>query len=111
VTRGELYRSAHATPERGDKPGYYVVVGRAFVAENDRISTVVCAPVYTEVLGIPTEVVLDPVDGVRHRSAVRCDFMMLMFKKNLTRFAGRLGEARLAELDRALAIALDLPMA
>lgn len=111
MTRGELYRSAHATPERGDKPGYYVVVGRAFVAENDRISTVVCAPVYTEVLGIPTEVVLDPVDGVRHRSAVRCDFMMLMFKKNLTRFAGRLGEARLAELDRALAIALDLPVA
>jgi len=108
MTRGELYRSAHATAERGDKPGYYVVVGRAFVAENDRISTVVCAPVYSEVLGIPTEVVLEPADGVRHRSAVRCDFMMLMFKKNLDRCVGRLADPRIAELDRALGIALDL---
>lgn len=110
MTRGELYRSAHAAPERGDKPGYYVVVGRVFVAENDRISTVVCAPVYSEVLGIPTEVVLERSDGVRHRSAVRCDFLMLMFKHNLTRFVGRLAETRRGELDRALAIALDLPL-
>jgi hypothetical protein len=41
-------------------------------------------------------------------SAARCDFLMLMFKTKLTHFVGALGEARLAELDRALAIALDL---
>ena len=110
MTRGELFRTRHPVAERGDKPGYYVVVGRTFVAENDKISTVICAPVYSEVLGIPTEVVLEPIDGVRHRSAVRCDFLMLMFKKNLTRFVGRLADPRIAELDRALAIALDLPL-
>ena len=108
MTRGDLFRSGHAAPERGDKPGFYVVVSRAFVAENERISTVICAPVYSEILGIPTEVVLEPEEGVRHRSAIRCDFLMLMFKSNLTRFAARLSERRIDELDRALSVALDL---
>lgn len=109
MTRGDLFRSDHATAERGNKPGYYVVVSRAFIAENDRIATVSCAPVYSEVLGIPTEVVLEPEHGVRHRSAVRCDFLMVMFKDRLNKLAGHLDAERLAALDRALAIALDLP--
>lgn len=108
MTRGALYRSAYAVAERGNKPGFYVVVSRAFIAENDRIETVVCAPVYGEVLGLPTEVVLEPMQGVRYRSAVRCDFLMLMLKSKLTKFVGALGDQQLDELDRALAIALDL---
>ena len=108
MTRGEVYRTAQAVPERGNKPGYYVVVSRAFVAENDDISTVVCAPVYSEILGLPTEVVLDVADGVKKRSAVRCDFLTLMLKRHLTHFAGTLDDDRLDALDRALALALGL---
>jgi mRNA-degrading endonuclease toxin of MazEF toxin-antitoxin module len=109
LTRGELYRTKERIAERGDKPGFYVVVSRAFIAENDDVSTVICAPVYGEILGLATEVVLDETDGFPRACAIRCDFLCLMFKAKLTHFVAALGPARLEALDRALAIALDLP--
>jgi mRNA-degrading endonuclease toxin of MazEF toxin-antitoxin module len=69
---------------------FYVVVSRDFIARNDDVSTVVCAPVYSEVLGIRTEVVIGPDEGVPGESAVRCDFLMLMFKKKLTGYVSSL---------------------
>jgi mRNA interferase MazF len=108
VTRGEIYRATERVAERGGKPGFYVVVSRAFVAENEDISTVVCAPVYSRVLGLTTEVVLGPDDGLPRTSAVRCDFLTLMFKSRLTEFVATLGPARVGDLNRALAAALDL---
>jgi mRNA-degrading endonuclease toxin of MazEF toxin-antitoxin module len=108
VNRGEIYRSGERVPERGAKPGYYVVVSRQFIAENEDISTVICAPIYGEVLGLTTEVVVAVADGLPRRSAIRCDFLCLMFKRSLTTFTARLGVSKLAALDRALAAALDL---
>jgi mRNA-degrading endonuclease toxin of MazEF toxin-antitoxin module len=109
VTRGEIYRTRERVAERGGKPGFYVVVSRAFVAENDDISTVVCAPVYSQILGLTTEVVLNADDGLPRASAVRCDFLTLMFKDRLTQFIATLSPGKAKELDRALAVALDLP--
>jgi len=111
VTRGQIYRTAERAPERGSKPGFYVVVSRAFIAENDDASTVICAPVYGRVLGIDTEVVLDPGDGLPRTSAIRCDFLALVFKSKLTRFVAALSAPKMRELDSALAMALDLPQA
>ena len=108
MRRGEIYRSDHPEPERGGKPGFYAIVSRNFVAAHDEIETVVCAPIYGEVLGIPTEVLVDESQGVRRRSAIRCDFLMLMFKRKLTRFVSTLPPAKLKELNRALAVALEL---
>jgi mRNA interferase MazF len=110
VTRGEIYRTRDRIPERGGKPGFYVVVSRAFVAENDDVSTVVCAPVYSEVLGLTTEVVLGTADGLPRTSAVRCDFLMLLFKDRLTGFVATLSPEKITALNRALALALDLPL-
>ncbi len=42
---GEIDRTRDKVPERGRTPGFYVVVSRDFIAGNDDISTVVCAPV------------------------------------------------------------------
>ena len=36
MTRGEVYRTAERLPERRNKPGFYVIVSRSFVAENAR---------------------------------------------------------------------------
>jgi mRNA interferase MazF len=108
VTRGEVYRTAERTPERGGKPGFYVIVSRAFIAESDDVSTVVCAPVYSQVLGLSTEVVVGPEEGLPRTSAIRCDFLALMFKRKLTTFVASLTPRKLSELDRALVIALDL---
>lgn len=109
MTRGEIYRTGERVPERGGKPGFYVVVSRAFIAESDDVSTVICAPVYGEVLGISTEVVIGQAEGLLHASAIRCDFLALMFKRKLTTFVGSLSGRKAGELDRALAVALDLP--
>lgn len=111
MKRGEVYRTRDRVPERGHKPGFYVVVSRGFIAENDDISTVVCAPVYAEVLGLATEVVIGPEEGIRRASAVRCDFVMLVFKRKLTTLSGRLSGSKIQQLNAALARALDLPAA
>jgi mRNA interferase MazF len=94
--------------ERGDKPGFYLIVSRSFIAENDVVSTVVCAPVYSEILGLATEVVVGTDEGVPRSSAVRCDFLMLMAKAKLTHFVGSLSTQKLQELDRSLRIALGM---
>ena len=110
MNRGEIYRSRERIPERGDKPGFYVVVSRPLIAENDDVSTVICAPVYGEILGLITEVVLGPEEGLPRTCAARCDFLMLMFKAKLTQFVGSLSPVKLRALDRALARALALQL-
>ena len=69
MKRGEIYRTRERIPERGGKPGFYVVVSRSFIAQHEDVSTVICAPVYGEVLGLTTEVVLGPETG--HPASVR----------------------------------------
>lgn len=110
MTRGEICRTRERVPERGGKPGFYVVVSRPFIAQHEDVSTVICAPVYGEVLGLITEVVLGPEDGLPRTCAVRCDFLTLMFKTKLTHFVGTLSPGRVLQLNRALAHALELPL-
>ena len=110
MRRGDIYRLADALAERGDKPGFYVVVSRDEAAENQRLSTVICAPIYSQILGLSTEVVVTPQEGVRHTSAVRCDLLSSIFKSRLTHLMGRVPAARMFELDAALAEALGLPI-
>ena len=111
MNRGEIWKTRERLPERGGKPGFYVVVSRQFVAENPDISTVVCAPVYSEILRISTEVVIGADAGLPRVSAVRCDFLALMFKRKLSTFVGSLSKFQIVELNRALAVSLDLPAA
>ena len=108
MKRGEIYRTQEKVPERGHKPGFYVIVSRNFIARNEDVSTVVCAPVYSQILGIRSEVELGTDDELPRESAVRCDFLTLVFKQRLTHFVGTLSVAKLKELDRALRYALDL---
>jgi mRNA-degrading endonuclease toxin of MazEF toxin-antitoxin module len=108
VKRGEIYRTAERLPERGHKPGFYVIVSRDFIASNDDVSTVICAPIYREALGLKSDVLIGPSDGLPEDSSVRCDFLTLMFKRKLTGFVATLSEHKQRELQRALAYALQL---
>lgn len=105
---GEIYRTRDKLTERGQKPGFYVVVSRDFIAGNDDVATVVCAPVYSEILGLRTEVVVGAAEGLPRDSAVRCDFLMLMFKRRLTGFVSTLSAPKRQQLRRALMTALQL---
>jgi len=108
LRRGEIYRTREKVAERGHKPGFYVIVSRDFIARNADVTTVICAPVYTEVLGLRTEVVVGIAEGIPQESSIRCDFLMLMFKGKLTHFVANLPADKLRELDRALSYALQL---
>ena len=108
MNRSEIYRTQEKVPERGHKPGFYVVVSRDFIADNDDVSTVICAPVYREALGLRSEVLVGANDGFPQDSAIRCDFLTLMMKKKLTHFVGTLSEPKQEELNRALTYALQL---
>ena len=110
MTRGEIYRTGDRLPERGDKPGFYIVVSRSFIASSEDVSTVMCAPIYSEFLGLQTEVPVGRTEGLPRDSSVRCDFVTLLFKSRLTRFVGTLPPAKIREIDVALAVALDLPI-
>lgn len=108
MKRGEIYRTRERLPERGHKPGFYVIVSRDFIAHNDDVSTVVCAPVYRENLGLRSEVLIGPNDGLPNDSSIRCDFLTLIMKSKLTHFVGTLSHHKQQELSRALAYALQL---
>jgi mRNA-degrading endonuclease toxin of MazEF toxin-antitoxin module len=109
LNRGEIYRTREKNPERGYKPGFYVIVSRDFVAKNVDVSTVICAPVYSEMLGLRTEVRIGPAEGLPGESSIRCDFLTLMMKSKLTTFVGTLSDEKQQELNHALAWALQLP--
>jgi mRNA interferase MazF len=83
-------------------------VSRDFVAANEDVSTVICAPVYSETLSLRSEVVVGPDDGFPKDSSIRCDFLTLMMKSKLTFFAGALSREKQQELNTALAYALQL---
>ena len=108
MNRGEIYRTQEKVAERGHKPGFYVVVSRDFVAANDDVSTVICAPIYREVLGLRSEVIVGSAEDLPQDSSIRCDFLMLMFKTKLTHFVSILPAEKQIDLNRALAYALEI---
>jgi len=105
VKRGELYKVAKPTKEDPKNFRVFVVVGRQEVIESS-YSTVICAPVYSNCLGIETEVEIGIDEGLKHHSCIRCDELFSIQKTALTNYLGKLSGVKLEELNRALRIAL-----
>jgi mRNA interferase MazF len=106
MKRGDLYRVYR--PERDPKRfRVYVVVSRQVLIDS-RFSTVICAPVYTGGTGLLTQVPVGTEEGLKHASWITCDDLMSVRKSDLTHFIGSLSRARVAELNRAVAVALEL---
>jgi mRNA interferase MazF len=106
MRRGELYR-LHNPP--GDPRQYrvFVVVSRQSLIDT-RFSTVICAPVFTEGQGMSSQVRIGIDEGLKHESWIQCDGLTSIRKSELRHYVGSLAQSKLAELDRALWIALDL---
>jgi mRNA interferase MazF len=106
VTRGELYRVRHP---RGDpkRSRVFCIVSRSTLIDSS-FSTVTCAPVYSVRHGLSTQVLVGPEEGLKHDSAIHCDELVSLPKSALTDFVGTISGSKLRELDRALAIALEL---
>ena len=106
MKRGELYR----VYKPGGDPKHYrtfVIVSRQVLIDS-KFSTVICAPVFTSGEGLSTQVAVGPDEGLKHPSWIMCDNLVSLRKADLTQFVGSLPKSRLAELNRALKMALDL---
>jgi mRNA interferase MazF len=84
------------------------VVSRQALIDSS-FSTVICAPVFSGRHGLPTEVAVGALEGLKHDSAVQCDGLVSLEKSRLTDFIGELSPAKRRELDNALSSALGLP--
>jgi mRNA interferase MazF len=105
VKRGELYRVFKPTRQDPKNFRVFVIVGRQEVIESS-YSTVICAPVYSNCLGIETEVEIGVDEGLKYHCCIRCDELFSLHKSVLTNFVGTLSEEKLEALNRALRIAL-----
>ena len=108
MKRGELYRVRR--PPGDPKPARaFVVVSRQPLIDAN-FSTVVCAPVFTQRHGLPTQVSVGTAEGLKHESAIQFDGLMSLKKSWLTNSVGELTFDKLRELDDALLVALALPI-
>lgn len=106
MSRGELYR---VFKPGGDPKQYrtFAIVSRQALIDS-RFSTVICAPVFSKGEGLSTQVAIGPDEGLKHPSWIMCDNLVSLRKSDLTYFVGTLSTTKLAELNRALKMALDL---
>jgi len=106
VKRAELYRVRHpkGNPKRSR---VFVIVSRTALVDS-AFSTVTCAPVYSVRHGLSTQVPVGAEEGLKHESAIHCDELVSLRKSVLSDYVGSLSESRLLDLNRALAIALEL---
>jgi mRNA interferase MazF len=104
--RGDLFRvrAPEGDPKRSR---VFVVVSRPEFLRA-RFSSAVCAPVHSQRGGLSTEVDIGPAEGVKHPSSIQCDALTSLRRSMLTDYVGSLGPPKLAELKRALRIALAI---
>jgi mRNA interferase MazF len=108
MRRGELYR-VYQPPGDTKQFSTFVIVSRQALIDA-RFPMVICAPVYTNGTGLSTQVSVGPDQGLKHESWVLCDNLASILKSALTQYVGSLSSEKLREVDRALSMALDLPL-
>jgi len=98
--RGEIWLYTFNPP---DKRRPVLILTRQSVLP--LLRTAVVAPVTSTVRGLPSEVPVGLDGGLKQRSVVNLDWVQTVEQRLLTHYVGSLGEDRMAEVCRALAIA------
>jgi mRNA interferase MazF len=106
MRRGEIYR-VYQPPRDTKQYRAFVIVSRQALIDA-RFPKVICAPVYTNGSGLATQVSIGQNQGLKHECWILCDDLTSILKSALTQYVGSLSREKLAEVDRALALALDL---
>jgi len=106
MRRGELYR-VHKPAGDPKEFRVFVIVSRQALIDS-RFSTVICAPVFSHGEGLATQVAIGPEEGLKHPSWIMCDNLVSIRKTELTDFLSSLSREKLAELNRALRMALEV---
>lgn len=107
MKRGELYRVYKGSRNDPRRTRVFIIVSRQVLIDS-KFSSVICAPIYSSYDGLSTQVVAGTDEGLKHPSSIHCDELVSIRKSALADFVGRLNFARMAELDRSLAIAVGI---
>lgn len=107
MKRGDLYRIEKPSKRDPKRFRVYVIVSRNDLFATN-FPTVICAPIYSNCIGLPTEVEVGVDNGLKHDSCIRCDELISIAKPDLTNFIGSLSPQKVRELNQALKIALEI---
>ena len=107
MKRCGIYRIKRPTKQDPKRFRAYVIVSRQTLIETG-YDTVICAPIYTNRNGLPTEVYIGIDEGLKHESCIRCDELISIDKSKLTDFIGSLSRRKIRELNQALKVALEI---
>jgi mRNA interferase MazF len=106
MRRGEIYR-VYQPPNDVKDYRSFVIVSRQILIDA-KFTKLICAPVYASGNGLSTQVCVGQDEGLKHDSWILCDDLSSIAKSSLTQYVGSLSAKKLAELDQALIVALDL---
>lgn len=108
MKRGDLYRVEKPPGQDPKRFRVFVVVSRQGHI-NSRLSSVVCAPVFTSFHGLGSQVPVGIDEGLVHDSSIHCDELVSLPKAMLTNYIGSLTPDKINTLNQALKIALEIP--
>jgi mRNA interferase MazF len=113
MKRGEVY-IARLDPVEGSEQGGnrpVIIVSRDVINASSPVVLVVpCTSYQQDKLIFPSQVLIQAPDGGLERdSIVKADQVRVLAKTRLLRMLGKLSEVKIAQLNHALLIALDLP--
>ncbi len=107
MTRGELYLVRKPGSNDPRKQRVFVVVSRQALVDS-RFFTLICAPIYSRLDGLSTQVRVGQAEGLKKESSIHCDELVSLPKSALTHYVGSLRGDTLLELNQALLAALGL---
>jgi mRNA interferase MazF len=107
LKRGDLYRVYKESKHDPKNYRVFVIVSRQALIDS-KFLIVMCAPIYSNYLGISTQVPIGIDVGLKHDSSIYCDEIISIPKSALTEYIGTLSETKIDEINKALAIALEI---
>jgi len=72
------------------------------------LGEITVAPITSTVRAIPTEVVLDEKDGMKHFCAVNLDHIQTVSKSRIGSFIAKLSPQKMLQIETAISFALEL---
>jgi mRNA interferase MazF len=101
LNRGDVHLCRFASPHK-ERPVLILTRNSAI----RHLSTVTVAPITSTVRGVPSEMILDVDDGMKHRCAVNLHNVVTVSQARLGKRVASLSEQRMQEVSVALAFSL-----
>ena len=98
--RGEIWLYRFNPP---DKLRPVVILTRSDVLP--LLRTAMVAPITSTIRGLPSEVIVGVDEGLKNDSAINCDHIQTVQQRLLRRYVGSLGEAKMRQVCRVVAVA------